>query len=67
LSIQEAKSWTEKMGDQEKTGDQVKIVRTEENLNKNSCADVKFFLLPLACVIKEIKLERQEDLVLPGS
>jgi hypothetical protein len=52
LSIQEAKSWTEKMGDQEKTGDQVKIV---------------FFLLPLACVIKEIKLERQEDLVLPGS
>jgi hypothetical protein len=27
LSIQEAKSWTEKMGDQEKTGDQVKIVR----------------------------------------
>jgi hypothetical protein len=43
------------------------LERTEENLNKNSCADVKFFLLPLACVIKEIKLERQEDLVLPGS
>ena len=63
MSIQEAKLCIEKMGDQERTGDQVKIVekimpqlmrglnggvgspegleRTEGNLNKNSCADIK--------------------------